>query len=326
MNKNIAISTKTILTVFGILVIGYLLYQIFDIILQLLVALIFSLAIEPGVKYLTKKKYPRWLSVTCLFGLVVLLIAGFFTIALPLVISQARNLIVSLPAFLDSFVTSPELKAALNTSVSQLTVASGGVFTVTVEIFSNFLSILSVFIFALYLSLDLPNLKDRFLALFPANFKEYVEDTFKKIENNLSRWALGQMLLMVVVGAVSYLGLLVMGVPYAVPLAIIAGMLEVVPVLGPIIATVVAAIVGFSISPLMGSLIVALFIAIQQLENNILVPRVMQKVIGFNPLITMVALLVGGKLFGIVGAVISIPVSLMGVIIFHRIITFDSET
>ena len=96
-----------------------------------------------------------------------------------------------------------------------------------------------------------------------------------------------------------------------------------VPGLGPIIATVIASIVGFAISPVVGLIVLTLFTGIQQLENNFLVPKVMQKVTGFNPLVTMIALLIGGKLFGIVGAIISIPVALIVVVTFHRLINLD---
>ncbi len=326
MNKNLIISTRTILTTLGIIAIGALLFQIRDIILQLLIALILTLSIEPGVKYMVRRKVPRWVAVSLVFGLTVFLIGVFLTIALPVVVDQTRKLVISLPDLVNTVVKSQELRSSLNTAVSQFTIASGGVFTVTINIFSNIINILTLFVFTLYLSMDLPNVKKRFLNLFAEDLKDYVEDTWNAIEVNLSHWIKGQLFLMLVVGLAGYVGLLLLGVPYAVPLGIISGLLEVVPVLGPIISTIVAGIVGFSISPLTGVFVLLLFIGIQQLENNLLVPRVMQQIVGFNPLVTMVALLIGGKLFGVVGAIVSIPIALIAVVIFHRLITLDLES
>ncbi|MBI4091315.1 AI-2E family transporter [candidate division WWE3 bacterium] len=322
MNKNIVISTKTILIFIGIVALGALLFQIRDIILQLLVALILALSIEPGVTYMVKQKIPRWVAVGTVFTMMVSTIVLFFTLAVPVIISQTRILLLNLPSFIDSLIKTPELKTSLDSSLTRL---AGDLVAVTFSIFSNALAVATLFIFTLYLSLDLPNVKRRFLGLFSEDIRDYVEETWYDIETNLSRWIKGQLLLMLAVGLVSYLGLLFIRLPYALPLALIAGILEVVPVLGPIIATFIASVVGFSISPVTGILVVALFTGIQQLENNLLVPRIMQKIIGFNPLVTMLALLIGAKLFGVVGAIISIPVALMLIVIFHSLINLDLE-
>ncbi len=326
MNKNLVISTKTIFVTLGLVVLAILLYQIRDVILMLLVALILALSIEPVVRYMVKNKFPRWMAVTLVFAATVFLVILFFTIALPIVIEQTRKLVISIPDFVNSIVKTPELRTSLNNSISQFTIASGGLFTFTYSFFANILSIMTVFIFTLYLSIDLPNVKKRFIGLFTDDLRDYVDETWNSVEVNLSHWIKGQLFLMLVVGLAGYIGLILIGVPYAAPLAIISGLLEVVPVLGPIIATLIAGLVGFAINPVVGLIVTAMFIGIQQLENNFLVPKVMQKVTGFNPLVTMIALLIGGKLFGIVGAIISIPVALIVVVTFHRLINLDLES
>jgi predicted PurR-regulated permease PerM len=248
-----------------------------------------------------------------------------FPFALPMVADQIKKLALSLPNLINTVGFMPDIKTLISSSVSQITSASGSVFTVTVSLFSNALNIISVFIFSLYLSFDFPMVKKKFLSLFSDELRPAVNRTVVETEQNLGRWIMGQLFLMLVIGLMSYIGLAAFGVPYALPLAIIAGFLEVVPVLGPIIATIVASVVGFAISPNMGILVIALFFGIQQLENNLLVPKVMQSVAGFNPLVTMVALLVGAKLMGVIGALVAIPLTLVLIIAFKNLVSIDLD-
>ena len=114
-----------------------------------------------------------------------------------------------------------------------------------------------------------------------------------------------------------HVGLLALGVKYALLLAVIAGLLEIVPYIGPTLSLITAAIVGFAHSPVIGFAVIALYLVIQQLENNLLVPKIMQKVTGLNPIVSIVALLVGVKVGGLIGAVLSIPVATMGAVILE---------
>ena len=325
MDKQLVISVRTILITLGLVLLAALLFQIRTVIMQLVIALILSLSIEPSVKYMVKSKAPRWLAVGIMFLATIFVFVLFITLALPVLVTQTRNLFLEIPDLINSIFNTPELKQSLTESFTKLISFESG-YSVTVGVFTNTLSVITVLIFTLYLSLDLPNVKKRLLNLFSEDLRDFVDDAWVDIEKNLSLWVKGQLLLMFAVGISSYIGLLILGIPYAFPLAIISGLLEIVPVLGPIITTVIAAVVGFSISPITGLLVLALFLVIQQFENGFLVPRIMQKIIGFNPLVTMIALQIGGKLFGIVGAVIAIPLALIIVAITHRLINFDLES
>ncbi|OGC50379.1 hypothetical protein A2716_04195 [candidate division WWE3 bacterium RIFCSPHIGHO2_01_FULL_40_23] len=325
MQKNIVISARSIFITFLLIIVLVLLYQIRDVILQLVIASILALSIEPAVKYMARKKMPRGIAVGIVFTISFFVIILFFALALPLVATQLRNLVLNLPNIISAAVASEQIRASLLKSVSEFGVALDDVFAVTLSVFANTFSFITVFVFTLYLSLDLPNVKRRFLALFADDVKDYVDDTWVEVEDNLSRWIKGQLFLMFVVGLMGYFSLLILQVPYAASLGVVSGVLEVVPVIGPIISTIIAGIVGLAVSPVTGLLSVALFIGIQQVENSILVPRVMQKVAGFNPLVTMIALLIGAKLYGVAGALISIPISLLSVVIFKRLINLDLE-
>ena len=137
-----------------------------------------------------------------------------------------------------------------------------------------------------------------------------VVSIFEKVEKRMNAWFWGEAVLMVLVGLLTFLGLNLIGMKYALPLAVLAGLLEVVPNLGPVISAVPAALVGFSQSYMMGIAALALAFIVQQLENNLIVPFVMKKAVGLNPIITLIALVVGGKLAGVLGVLLAIPISL----------------
>jgi predicted PurR-regulated permease PerM len=109
------------------------------------------------------------------------------------------------------------------------------------------------------------------------------------------------------VGLATYIGLLIIGIPFALPLAILAGLFEIVPFLGPIVASVPAIIIGLGISPLTGLGVAAMAFLINQLENYLLVPKIMEKSVGISPLIILIALTIGARLAGIIGIIISVP-------------------
>ncbi|MDQ5981520.1 MAG: hypothetical protein QG570_269, partial [Patescibacteria group bacterium] len=130
----------------------------------------------------------------------------------------------------------------------------------------------------------------------------------------------GQLTLMVLMGVVTYIGLVIIGVPYPVALAVLAGLFEIVPIIGPTIAAIPAVIIAFAVSPLMGLATLIFYILIQQAENSLIVPKIMQKAIGFNPLVTIIVLMVGGEVLGIIGVILSVPIAIIAVEIFKYLV------
>jgi len=179
-----------------------------------------------------------------------------------------------------------------------------------VSVFSNVVSILSVLVLSFYFLLYRSKLNDQLAFVFGEDRKVQVGKIIDEIEMNLGSWARGEIILMFFVGLLIYIGLLILGIPFALPLAIIAGILEIVPVLGPNIAAIPAIIIGLTISPLMALAVAALCFLVQQLENYLLVPRIMEKSVGVNPIITLISLTIGYKMMGIVGIILSIPLFL----------------
>ena len=132
-----------------------------------------------------------------------------------------------------------------------------------------------------------------------------------RIEEKLGSWLRGQIVLSFIIGGLVYIALAIPGVPFALPLAIIAGILEVVPVIGPIISAIPAILIAFTSSPILAAYVAIAFFVIQQLENSLIVPQVMNKAVGLNPLIVILAVAIGGKLLGISGALLAVPITVV---------------
>ena len=169
-------------------------------------------------------------------------------------------------------------------------------------------NILTVAIFSFYLLLVRDKLDSNIEFLFGKEKSKSISSLINTLEVRLGGWARGQLFLMLTIGVLSYIGLLVLGIPYALPLAILAGIFEIVPYIGPIIAAVPAIILAFSISPFLGFAVIGLTILIQQIENYLLVPKIMEKSTGVSPVIILISLAVGYRLAGVSGMIISIPV------------------
>jgi predicted PurR-regulated permease PerM len=139
--------------------------------------------------------------------------------------------------------------------------------------------------------------------------QEPVLSLMKKISEKVGRWFRGQMILGGIIGVLELIGLLIIGAPYALTLAIISAVMEIVPTIGPLIAGTIAVLVTLSVSPLKALLVFILYLVIQQAENSFIVPKVMQKAVGLSPVIIILAILTGAKLLGIVGAILAVPIA-----------------
>ena len=146
--------------------------------------------------------------------------------------------------------------------------------------------------------------------LFGEVRSEKIIATINRVEEHIGMWAKGELFLMLIVGFLNFIGFELLRIPYALPLAILAGLLEIVPMVGPFLAAVPAVIIGFGISFFVGIGAAALAFLVQHLQNYFIVPNVMKKSVGLDPIVTLISLSVGFRLQGIAGAIIAIPVVL----------------
>jgi len=179
-------------------------------------------------------------------------------------------------------------------------------------------------VFAFYLLLAREKLEIQLSSFLGEEKGKRICKVIDTLEFRLGGWMRGQLLLMLAIGLATFLGLILLGIPYALPLAILAGLLEIVPTLGSIIAAIPSIIIGFGISPFIGFAAAFLALLIQQLESYFLVPKVMEKSVGVSPIVTLLALAVGAKLAGIAGIFVSIPVLITSQVLLKEYLSSKS--
>lgn len=308
MPRKIEISHRTIVftALFGVAL--WFVAQIRDVLLMLFVAVILMSALTPVVDRLERWRLPRSLAILLVFlllwGCLALMVAG----VVPPLVEQTGKLIHRLPAALARVeLFSSNQQAITEQLLTQIGSLPQNLLKLTVGVFSNLLTVLTTIVISFYLLLERKHL-NRYLGLLLGKSEPgRVARIINEIERRLGGWVRGELVLMFAVGLLTYGGLVVLGIDIAVPLAILAGLLEIVPNIGPTISAVPAVLVALTIHPLTALATVALYFLVQILENNLLVPNIMQKAVGVNPLVSILGLMIGFRLAGPVGAVLAIP-------------------
>lgn len=314
MLRKVEISHRTIIFTFLLLGLIWLLVQIKTIIIGLFVSLLLMTALNPAVDRLTNYKIPRGLAILIVYILVFgMIILGLSTMLSPLV-DQTTNLVNRLPSFLDEVgawfesIGLPGINGKMIADqISTLGALPANLVRFAMLLFSNIVAVITLLVITFYLLLERENLDKYLLVVFGKSREKQAKDLVDKLAARLGGWVRGELILMLTIGVLTYVGLFLLGVPYALPLAIIAGILEIIPNIGPMISAIPAILIGFTVSPFMGIATAALYFLIQQVENSVIVPKVMQKAVGVNPLITILALAIGFQLAGAVGAILSVP-------------------
>jgi predicted PurR-regulated permease PerM len=238
---------------------------------------------------------------------------GFFgasiAAAIPSLVLQVNRLLTELPEITERVL--PTLNLDIRAITQQVAPISENVVKVTVSIFSNAVTLLTVLVFAFYFLLERRNAESVLVAWFGEEGALRIIAALRAVEAKLGAWVRGQLLLMFFIGVFVYVGLMLLHMEFALPLAILAGILEIVPIVGPILSAVPAVLIALATSPFLALSVVALYFIVQQVENNLVVPFVMRKSVGLSPLITIVALMVGGKLAGFTGVFLAVPLLLV---------------
>lgn len=318
MTRSIEISHKTI--IFTVLFLGliWLVIQILPILTGLFVAILLMTALNPLVNTLVRFRIPRLAAILLVYLVFIgLLVSGLTSIVPPLV-EQTGNLAERLPvifddagAWLESVGISGVSGELVATQFSQVGSLPANIVRFALSLFSNIIAVFSVLVITFYLLFERKNL-DKYLGLlFGQDGMPDAKKFVLRVERTLGGWVRGELTLMFIIGVMDYVGLLLLGIPYALPLAILAGILEIVPVIGPVVSAVPAVLLALTISPFMAVATAALYFLVQQLENNLVVPKVMEKATGVNPLITILVIAVGVRLAGVAGALLAVPVFLV---------------
>lgn len=321
-DKDIVISLKTAFAFAGVAFLGYLVYRMGSVFAILGISLLIALAVEQSVKRLVRRRIRRSIAVYVVYLFLIAVGAGLITLGIPPLVKEVRKLLENLPGMISSLGGLEQFGISTSELIPQLARITSNVLSLSYSVFSNIAVLVSVFFLSLYMSLDWDNIKTKFLSLFKMEMRDEIEETIYEIEVSISQWIKGQAFLMFVVGLASFIAFTAIGIEYALALAVIAGLLEFVPMIGPVVSGVLATTITFTQSPVKGLIVAGACILIQQLENNLLVPRIMQKVSGFSPLVILISVIAFTNFFGIVGTLVAVPCVMIGYVVAKRILNY----
>ncbi|HSM56784.1 MAG TPA: AI-2E family transporter [Candidatus Sulfomarinibacteraceae bacterium] len=336
--RRVSLATLTVAAVAG----GFwLLLTFHNIFFLFFVAIVLSTAIKPAVDWMHRRGLPRpvgvivvYLLVLVAVGLLALLVAPLLieqttriTSAIPQAYRSMRDQMMMLPNLLsmrlamalpselpgfgppDTVGTEEEARVAVSQAIQGLGIIIRSVLFITVTL-----------LLALYWTLEGPRIQRAALILLPMEKRERGREILLTIEDRLGRYIVGQGILVLTIAILSLIAYLLIGLPYALVLAVIAGIMELVPLIGPGLGAIPAAIIALSIDPTKAIWVVVATLVIQQLENNLLVPRIMNRAVGVNPLLTLLAFIALSSLFGITGALVAVPVAAVAQLLVDRFV------
>ena len=316
------VSYSTFLKIILITAVFVFLYLVWDILLLIFLAIVIASAIDPWVDWLHRKRIPRWLSVLAIFAVLIGILVLTFAILVPPLVEQTQQLLSVTPEYLDAAEEYIEnftgSSASIQTSKSDSLVESlsdgagnlaGGLYATVANVFGGVISFVIVFVLAFYFTVHENAFRKFIRSVAPTKHRPYVDSLIERIQRQMGKWLRGQLILGLAVATLVYIGLSILGVKYALVLAIFAGVVELIPYIGPVIGAIPAVLIALVQSPILALIVVGLYIIVQQLENHILVPKIMQKFVGLNPLIIILCILFGAKIAGVLGAIIAVPVA-----------------
>lgn len=325
----ISITAGTVITTLLIGVGAYVVWLLRDLALLVLTAIVISSAIEPQIVFLIRQHMPRFIAAiivyATVFGSIFALLYFFF----PPIIADATKFFSAMPKYLETInaVSSlPGISQATSLVAEQqgiqsfvqtllsfqsvFTASSEGVLQVLVTFFGGIFSLGLVIVLSFYFALQDTGVEDFLRMVMPVAYEEYSVDLWRRSQKKIGLWMQGQILLSVIVGVLVYLGLLIVGIPYALLISVFTAIAEIIPVFGSLIAGTVAVIVGYSDGGLsLAAIVLGLYVVVNQFESNLIYPLIVKKIIGIPPLLVIVALIAGYHLAGFLGALLSVPLA-----------------
>ena len=281
-----------------------------------------------------RKPLPRWVAILEVYLLLAVVLVTVAVTVMPPLIEQARAFWTAIPDLLhrgqqwliDRGLLNANQELSVGEAIQQTT-TSGGTDAVSAVVgavwgfVGGVFGLVTILILAFYLLLDSRSLFRNFLTVFPRAERDRVEDASRRISGKVSAWLAGQLMLAAIIGTTAAVGLWAFGVPYFYVLALLAGLGEMIPVVGPILSAIPAVGVALTVSPATALFVAIFFFVQQQFENHVLVPKVMERQVGVSAGIVIIALLIGGSLLGIVGAILAVPTAAILQVIFRELLS-----
>lgn len=288
-----------------------------EVLIILFLAIVISSALDSPVDYLERKKIPRILGTLLIFIATLIILAFLLYALIPVAISEFQILLTNIGELkmpvLGSLDISQfkEINKYLESLVNALFSGGASLINIIFSVFGGFALTAATLVLSFYLTINQGGVEKFLRVVLPITRENYVIEIYHRARKKLGLWFQGQLLLMLIVGSAVSLGLWILGVKYSLILGILAGVLEIVPMVGPIFAGAIAFLMAISESWTLGFYVIILFLVIQQLENNILIPIVMKKTVGISPVVVVVALLAGSQIAGFIGMILAVPTAVV---------------
>ena len=322
----------------------WLFYRFYQVVFALFFAIVLGTVIRPIVTWLHRRGLPRIAGVLVVYLLLLTIIVGFVLLLFPSIVEQGATITAAVPGYYQSLrewmTNSPNplivqlstfLPAALpglapieQTGQQMLVFAGQAVGYITSAAKAVFL-VTTILLLAFHWTLDGPRTILSLLQLVPKNRRENISETISAIEDKVGFYIAGQGVLCLVIGILSLVTYLLIGLPNALVLAVVAGVLEAVPLIGPLLGAIPAGVIALSIAPSKLIWVVVATLVIQQTESILLVPRVMRKAVGVNPFVSLLAIFAFSSLFGIPGALMAIPTAAIIQLLLDRFVFHPAE-
>lgn len=341
----INISYESIFKFFIVLFILLFLIYLRGIIFIVFISMILTLIMNPAVDKMQRKKIPRVVGAASLLLSAFVFIGLLIYIVAPPLAKEVGTLSSKFPIYLENVGLDYDIISSQNITLEKsfdykisepfqniLFEASKSLKNITSNIvigiigfLGGVLTVILIIVISFYLVVEKNGVEKFVKTLIPVKFRPQALRVIRKIEVKLGKWFMGQLFLGLIVGFLSFIGLTILGVPYALVLAIIAGSMELIPYIGPTLSSIPAIIIAFAISPILAILVFVLYLVIQQLENYLIVPKVMEKSVGLHPVVIIIAMLVGGQIADVLGIILAIPVTIIASIILEDIYSHKEE-
>jgi predicted PurR-regulated permease PerM len=313
---------------FFMVLLAWLLYLARGVIVALFLSIIISTALSPVVTFLERRRIPRILGAIIMYVAGILIIGIVVYAFIPIALQELTSLLqyssqIGIPAIRDLNISAVVQVISDNLAkISDFFSGNIPIAAITSKLFGGVTFLISVFVLSFYLTIGRNGVQKLLLAILPALYEAKILRIYERVSGKIGRWLIGQLFLSLIVGIATFLGLWILGVEYSLFIGLIAAIAELVPYVGPIFTGSIAVLIGLSHSVMLGVYVFIVFVIIQQLEGHFLIPAVMRYTTSLNPAVVLVALLIGGEVFGMVGLILAVPVA----VLFQEILEDWGET
>ncbi|MFA5995274.1 MAG: AI-2E family transporter [Patescibacteria group bacterium] len=311
---------KIILVVLGL----FFLWSIQEVIAMVFVAWILVFALEPLVSRMQRWHIPRAVSILLIYAVFLGIITAMVILLIPPLSAELASITNNFPQYMESLKANIDsikqasadigifatIQTAADQAVNSVSSMTNGIYNALATVVNSIVALVGILVITFYMLVEEEGIKKFLQSILPVNYQPYVIHKITQIQTRLSAWLWGELVLMLFVGTMVGVALQLAGVKYALVLGLLAGLTEVIPIVGPIIAAVPAvffSLVDVTAAPYKPLLIIAIYILVQQIENHLLVPKVMNKAVGVNPIVVLISLLIAAKLGGLVGIILAVP-------------------